>query len=293
MESNLQSQARLWTVVWNAMASVYARWLRRLVPSLTVVVAWLSLQSMRNRSAASLQNEAFVTGYSLACICVLLMLLGVRKRILSPQLGQLAICQQTHHYLGLLSVGAYALHANLITTGWMESSLAMSFWSIALTGLTGWYVNRTAPRLLRTAGAQILREDIPERSRFLAKQAHELALASAGRNDTAAMADHYRVHVSSFFTTRRNWLYRISPTGAKRRRLLTELENIDRYLSEEGRAQRREMSSLVQAKDDLDFQSAIQNRIRFWASAHTWVLGAFIVLTVTHVILAHQFSSSW
>ena len=279
MESNVQSQARPLSVAWNASASMYSRWLRRLVPSLTVVVGWLILRSIRNRSAASLQNEAFVTGYSLASICVLLMLLGVRKRVLSPQIGRLAVWQQTHHYLGLLSVGVYALHANLITTGWMESALALSFWSIALTGIIGWYVNRTAPRLLRSAGAQILRHDIPERSRLIAKQAHELALASAGKNDTAAMADHYRVHVCSYFTTRRHLLYRISPTGTKRR--------------EEGRSQRREMSLLVQAKDDLDFQAAIQNRVRFWASAHTWVLGAFIVLAITHVILAHRFTSSW
>ena len=74
--------------------------------------------------------------------------------------------------------------------------------------------------------------------------------------------------------------------------MLTGLENIDRYLSEEGRAQRREMSLLVQARDDLDFQSAIQNRIRLWASAHSWVLGTFLVLTIAHVILAHQFTSS-
>jgi len=258
-----------------------------------VFIAWLILKSMRSRSAASLQNEAFVTGYSLASICVLLMLLGVRKRVLSPQIGRLAIWQQTHHYLGLLSVGAYALHANVITSGWLESALALSFWSIAITGFVSWYVNHTAPKLLRAAGSQILRQDIPVRSRLVAKQAHELALASAGKNDTAALADHYRVHVSNYFTTRRNWIYRISPSGGKRRRLLAGLENIDRYLSAEGRAQRREMSLLVQARDDLDFQSAIQNRIRLWASAHSWLLGTFLVLTIAHVILAHQFTSSW
>lgn len=293
MESKLQSRTSSVTETLNSFASRYSRGLRRLVPSASVLVAWLILRSMRNRSEASLQNEAFVTGYSLAAICVFLMLLGVRKRVLSPQIGRLAIWQQTHHYLGLLSVGAYALHANLITTGWLESMLALSFWSIAVTGVGGWYVNRSSPRMLRAAGSQILRQDIPERARLVAKQAHELALAAAGKNDTAAMADHYRVNVSSFFATRRSWIYRISPTGGKRRHLLTGLENIDRYLSEEGRAQRREMSLLVQAKDDLDFQSAIQNRMRFWASAHTWVLGTFLVLTIAHVILAHHFTSEW
>ena len=275
------------------IASIYNRYVRRLIPSATVIVAWFILRSLRNRSAASLQNEAFLTGYSLAAICVLLLLLGLRKRIVSLQFGRMAIWQQTHHYLGLLSVGTYALHARLFTTGALESLLAISFWSIALSGLVGWYVNRTSPRLLRAAGPQILRQDIPERFRIIAKQAHELALASAGRSDTAALADHYRGPLSSFFATRRGLIFRISPTGVTRRRLLSGLENIDRYLSEEGRIQRREMSGLVRSKDDLDFQSAIQNRVRLWVAAHTWLLGSFLVLTIAHVLAAHQFTSSW
>ena len=293
MVSKTQSQtsAIMYPVI--SVALINNRYVRRLIPSVTVIVAWFILRSLRNRSAASLQNEAFLTGYSLAAICVLLLLLGLRKRIVSLQIGRMAIWQQTHHYLGLLSVGAYALHAGLFTTGYLESLLAISFWAIALSGLVGWYVNRTSPRLLQAAGPQILRQDIPERCRMIAKQAHELALASARKSDTAALADHYRGPLSSFFATRRGLVFRISPTGVTRRRLLSGLENIDRYLSEEGRIQRREMSVLVRSKDDLDFQSAIQNRVRLWVAAHTWLLGSFLVLTIAHVIAAHQFTSSW
>ena len=293
MVSKTQSQTGSIADSISSIAPIYTRYVRRLIPSATVIVAWFILRSLRNRSAASLQNEAFLTGYSLAAICVLLLLLGLRKRIVSLQFGRMAIWQQTHHYLGLLSVGTYALHARLFTTGALESLLAISFWSIALSGLVGWYVNRTSPRLLRAAGPQILRQDIPERFRIIAKQAHELALVSAGRSDTAALGDHYRGPLSSFFATRRGLIFRISPTGGTRRRLLSGLENIDRYLSEEGRIQRREMSGLVRSKDDLDFQSAIQNRVRLWVAAHTWLLGSFLVLTIAHVLAAHQFTSSW
>ncbi len=293
MVSKTQSQTSAIMNPIFSIASINNRFVRRLIPSATVIVAWFILRSLRNRSAASLQNEAFLTGYSLAAICVLLLLLGLRKRIVSLQLGRMAIWQQTHHYLGLFSVGAYALHAGLFTTGYLESLLAISFWAIALSGLVGWYVNRTSPRLLQAAGPQILRQDIPERCRMIAKQAHELALASAGKSDTAALADHYRGPLSSFFATRRGLVFRISPTGVTRRRLLSGLENIDRYLSEEGRIQRRAMSVLVRSKDDLDFQSAIQNRVRLWMAAHTWLLGSFLVLTIAHVLAAHQFTSSW
>ncbi len=292
MDAKTQTQSRSVDSA-QSLATTFGRVVSRFIPSALVLVAWLVLRNFRNRSVANLQNESFVTGYSLAAICVFLLLFGLRKRVLSVQLGRMAIWQRTHHYLGLLSVGAYALHAGAFTTGWLESMLAVSFWSIAVSGVIGWYVNRTSPRILRAVGFQILRQDIPERAKRLAKQAFELALASAGNNDSAALADHYRNFLSPFFSSRRSLFYRLSPTGNTRRRLLAGLENIDRYLNDDGRTQRLEMSLLVQAKDDLDFQSAIQNRVRFWASAHTWVLGCFLVLTVTHVIVAHQFTYSW
>jgi len=266
---------------------------KRLLPSLAVLVAWAVVRALRNRSAASLENEAFVTGYSLAAVCALLMLLGVRKRFSTFPFGRLAIWQQTHHYLGLLSVGAYALHANFITDGWLESILAISFWAIALSGLIGWYVNHTTPRLLRAAGRQILRQDIPVRMMEVADQAHAIAMSSAGNAETATLADHYRADLSHFFASRRNLWYRICPTGGRRRRLIASLENISRYLNTEGRIQLGEMSLLVQTKDDLDFQSAIQNRIRLWATAHTWFLGGFIVLAAAHVLVVYQFADNW
>lgn len=288
-----QAQTRSFAKSVRLLQTAVGRVWRRAIPLAFVLVAWLTLRSMRNQSAASLQNEAFVTGYSLAAICVLLMLLGVRKRMVAVPLGRLSIWQKTHHYLGVFCVGAYSLHAGFFTTGWFESALALNFWAIALSGIVGWYVNHTSPRLLRAAGSQVLRQDIPERSKHIASQAYELALVAAGNNNSAALADHYRDGLSRFFTTRRSWIYRLSPTGSKRRRLMSDLENVDRYLGEEGRTQRRKMSSLVQAKDDLDFQRAIQNRMRLWASAHTWVLGSFLVLAIVHLVVAHRFTSAW
>ncbi len=288
-----QSQSRSSLLTATLMRFGFARIASRSVPAAIVLVAWLILRSMRNRSAASMQNEAFVTGYSLATVCLLLMLLGLRKRWVGAPLGPLAIWQRSHHYLGVFCVGAYGLHAGMITTGWFESALAILFWAIAVSGIVGWYVNRTSPRLLRAAGAQVLRQDIPERTTLVATQAYELALESAGNNHSAALADHYRNRLSRYFATGRGWLYRLSPSGSHRRRLLSELENVDRYLGDEGRTLRRKMSQLVQSKDDLDFQSAIQNRMRFWASAHAWLLGSFLVFAVVHVVVAHRFTSAW
>ena len=265
----------------------------RLLPTAIVLIAVMVIRGLRNHTAARMGNEAFASGYSLAAICVLLMLLGIRKRMFTKPIGKLAIWQRTHHYLGLLSIAAYALHAGGITTGWLESTLALFFWAIAISGLVTWYVNRTSPRLLRAAGPQILRHDIPRRCREIREQAYQLALQSAGKSDTAALADHFGASLSSFFSKRRSVFYRLSPTGTQRRKMLAALENLDRYLSEDGKEQRKQMSELLQEKDDMDFQSAIQNRVRLCAAMHTWLLGGFLVLTIVHILIAHRFASSW
>jgi hypothetical protein len=266
---------------------------RRFAPCAVVTIVFLVMNAVRSWYAAKLGNESFFTGYSLAAIVACLLLLGVRKRVANHAWGKVAIWQRAHHYMGMLSIVAYALHANFITTGWLESLLAISYWLIALSGILSWYINKSAPRLLMAAGPQILRQDIPDASGSLARQAYAIAVEAAGRSDSAVLADHYRHHMSNYFASSRSILFRIRPTGNTRRQLLAELENLDRYMDQAGCALRQQMSQLVQAKDNLDFQSAIQNRIRLCASMHTWLLGGFTILAVAHVLLAHQYSSSW
>ena len=273
--------------------TLFVRMGHRLLPMAIVVIAFMMIRGLRDHSSARMGNEAFATGYALASICVLLMLLGIRKRMFANPVGRLAIWQRTHHYLGLLSLAAYALHAGGITSGWLESALAIFFWAIGMSGLLSWYVNRTAPKLLRAAGPQILRHDIPRRCREIREQAYQLALQSAGKSDTAALADHFGASLSLFFSKRRSLFYRLSPTGSRRRQMLAALENLDRYLSDDGKEQRKQMSQLLQEKDDMDFQSAIQNRVRLCAAMHAWLLGGFLVLTIAHVLIAHRFASSW
>lgn len=265
----------------------------RIAPMLAVAGTVALLWLIQSRTAARLGNESFATGYSLLAICILLMLLPLRKRLISKPLGRLAIWQRTHHYLGMLSIAVYLMHAGPFTSGGLETALAITFWGIALSGIVGWYVNRTSPRLLRAAGAHVLREDIPIQKKQLCERAYRIALAAAGKSDTASLADHYQSELSEFLFRPRSILYRLFPTGTKRRALLASLESVDRYLSDEGREQRKEMSGLVILKDNLDFQSAIQTRIRLWAYSHTLLIGAFLVFTIAHVLLAHQYSTHW
>jgi hypothetical protein len=220
-------------------------------------------------------------------------MLGVRKRLPNLKLGPVAIWQTTHHYLGVFCLIAYCSHAGILASGWLESTLAALFWIILLTGIASWYVNRSSPRLLRAAGQAILRSDIPEAKIAIAEQAYQLALAAAGSSKAFVVADFYQSTLSNFFSSPRSLMYRVFPTGKHRRDLQNQLGELTRYLDEKGIDLQCQMINLVQRKDDLDFQSAIHNRIRFIATIHTVLLGAFIVFTAGHVIVAHLYSSHW
>jgi hypothetical protein len=262
-------------------------------PLLAIALASLACMGLQSYVTNRLGNAAFATGYTLLAVIIALTMLGVRKRLPSANLGPVTVWQTTHHYLGLFCLIAYVSHAGILTNGWLESILAVLFWTILLTGFVSWYVNRSSPQLLRAAGQAILRSDIPEAKIAVAEQAYQLALAAAGSSNAFVIADLYQATLTKFFSSPRSLWYRIFPTGRHRRDLQYQLTELTRYLDERGVQLQAQMIDLVKRRDDLDFQSAIHNRIRFFATIHTLLLGAFIVFTAGHVLVAHLYSSHW
>lgn len=260
---------------------------------ISIAVASFICLGLQRYVSQRLGNESFASGYTLLAVIIVLMMLGVRKRLPGANLGSVTIWQTTHHYLGVFCLIAYCSHAGILASGWLESTLAALFWFILITGFTSWYVNRSSPRLLRAAGLAILRSDIPEARIQVAEKAYAIALAAAGSSNAFVIADYYQATLSKFFSTPRSIWYRIFPTGKHRRDLQYQLGELTRYLDQNGIELQSEMMSLIQRRDDLDFQSAIHNRIRFFATLHTVLLGAFIVFTAGHVVVAHVYSSHW
>lgn len=270
--------------------STLRRFGKSFVAIVVVSYACIGLQSyVTNR----LGNTAFATGYTLLAVVVALSMLGVRKRLPNVNWGPVTVWQTTHHYLGLFCLIAYVFHAGIVTNGWLESILAILFWTILLTGFVSWYVNRSSPQLLRAAGLAILRSDIPEAKLAVADSAYQLALTAAGSSNAFVIADFYQAKLSKFFSSPRSLWYRVFPSGRHRRDLQYQLTELTRYLDDHGISMQSQMIDLVKRRDDLDFQSAIHNRIRFFATIHTILLGAFIVFTAVHVLVAHLYSSHW
>lgn len=237
----------------------------------------------------TLRRTDFVSGISLATACFAMMLLSIRKVLLVLPMGAVKYWQQTHHYLGLFAVGAYLMHAGIVVHGAMEILLAILFWSISLSGLLGWYINVSTPRKLRAAGNVILRDDIETQRRGLAEQAYAIALKAAGKNESACLAEHYLKSLQPFFHKRPSLAYCLNPNGKRRRHLLHELDQVKRYLGPEGRASQATLSQLVQKKDDLDFQWALQNRLRGWVIVHVSLVWSFYLVAACHIYTVVEF----
>ena len=257
----------------------------------TVLAVWLLFLAQR-WSERSLGRPDFLTGYALLAVSLAMMLLSMRKRLLVLPLGSVAMWQRAHHYLGLLAMGSFLLHAGVRVQGSMETILALLFWGISLSGLLGWYINYSTPKKLRAAGRSVLREDIPTLRDELAKRAYSLALKAAGKHESACLAEHYSQHLRPFFQKRRSLAYCLVPNGRMRRSLLHDLDQVVRYLGPDGRASQSSLSQLVREKDDLDFQWAMLIRLRSWVIVHVSLIWSFYLVVAVHVYTVYRFHGS-
>ncbi len=256
---------------------------------LATMVAVLIAIIVQRRFETNLGRPDFFSGYMLLATCAGLMLLSMRKRLLVLPLGSVAIWQQAHQYLGGFAVASYLMHAGFVVQGVFEISLSILFWTISFSGILGWYINYSTPKRMVAAGRAVLRDDITSLRREIAERAYAIALMAAGKLESSTLADHYVQRLQGFFLKRRSLAYCLVPNGRQRRELLHDLDQMIRYLGPEGRSSQATLCQLVREKDDLDFQWAMQNRLRGWVIVHVSLVWSFFVLVACHVYTVHRF----
>ena len=237
----------------------------------------------------NLGRTDFFSGYTLLATCAALMLLSMRKRLLVLPLGSVAIWQQIHQYLGLFAVASFLMHTGFTVHGVFELTLTLLFWTISLSGILGWYINYSTPKRMLAAGPAVLRDDIAMLRKQIAERAYTIALHCAGKLESATLSEHYLQRLQTFFQRRRSLAYCLAPNGRQRRELLHDLDQMVRYLGPDGRTSQASLSRLVHEKDDLDFQWAMQNRLRGWVIVHVSLVWSFFILVACHVYMVYHF----
>ena len=231
----------------------------------------------------------FFSGYTLAAVCGVLLLLPLRKKLMLLGLGKVALWQQVHHFAGIFSIIIFMGHVGLSIHGGFELTLALLFVALSFSGLGHWYVNRHIPKLLRNAGQPLRMEDIKPTRTALGNQAYGVALAAANNSESTSLAEFYTQSLALYFQRKRTWLYYASPRGTMRRDMLAKLSVLQRFLNDEGLIASRQLSELIVRRDDTDFQAAMMLRIRAWNLTHVTLTWLFVLFAAIHIIAVHRF----
>jgi hypothetical protein len=73
--------------------------------------------------------------------------------------------------------------------------------------------------------------------------------------------------------------------------LIDEIDELPRYLDQQGQAKLATIKNLVIEKDRLDFARVNLGLTRGWLLVHVPVTYALIVLTILHILVVYAFSS--
>ncbi|MEX0643206.1 MAG: hypothetical protein WD468_10925 [Pirellulales bacterium] len=261
----------------------------RNVGALMVALAgiWLLVRAQERNLGAS----AFTTGYLLLAAVLFLALYNVRKRLPFLPLGSSAAWLQWHLYVGLGTVGVFALH---IGTRWpsgvLDTALAVVYAFTVTSGVVGLYFTRTIPAQLARVGEEVVFERIPAFQRHVCQQAGGVVLGAVTASGTTTLADFYVQRMYAFFERRRGLSYLLWPTTTRRKSLMQEMQDLRRYLSDQEQGACEKLFGLVRRKDDLDFQEARQRLLKSWLFVHIGLTYALVMLALLHGLLAHAFA---
>jgi len=244
---------------------------------------------------AALWHRGVMTGWTLMACVVMLIAIGVRRRIPGLRLGTMSTWTQIHIHTGLFTIGIFLLHTpaiwrgRFLADGYFEGSLSALFWFVSGSGIYGLLASRRIPVRLSTVGEQIRFDQIKWRRQQIANLAvdeiNDLKTYAAV-NVLGEFHDHY---LNQYFLRPPTLAYLLFPNSTRRRRTLAGLLELNRYLDEEGKVASGRLAGLVRHRDDLDYQYALQLRLRTWVWVHATASIALLVMAVIHGILALRF----
>jgi len=263
---------------------------RRVRNTVLTAIALLAVGALVAWQNQNLVKSTFTTGYILLGSFLLLTAFNMRKRIPSlAQLGSAAFWMQVHIYVGLATFVLFGLHVGWkIPNGGFELLLTTLYLIVAMSGVYGIYATRTIPKKLTAISDEVIYERIPSFRAKLAADARQLVLEACQHSDV--LARFYRSRLAEYFERPRSLAYLANPSGRLRRQLMSEIDDLDRYLSNDQRTLSRQLSQMVKKKDDLDYHAAQQGRLKIWLFAHIGFTYSLLLVSILHGVMAHAFA---
>ncbi|QDV55226.1 hypothetical protein [Rosistilla oblonga] len=271
---------------------LHKRTRRTIALSLTataVLIAAIATWLIRQR----LGHASMATGWTLLASVGLLMLLGLRKKLVMLPILPVRVWTQFHIYTGLFALAIYLMHVPVvIASGFFESTLSLLFLSVAGSGLYGVWISRRGAKRLTAIAGEYRFDRFGWHRRTIADRASEIVTEVGQTGDVPVIAKFYRERLQQYFSTRPSLAYVLVPTSHRKRRLLTELGELDRYFASNVKQAAGRLAALIRNRDDLDYHYATQLRMRMWLAIHIALTVAMLVFIVVHVLMVLRFQGA-
>lgn len=265
---------------------------RRTIDIAVTIAVFTLLFGLNHVYGATLRNPMFFSGWILVTGCLVLALLNARKKLPVVPLGDAALWVRFHIYLGWLIVGTFLLHGGIHPpAGVIEMVLWFVFLLVAASGIFGAYLSREVPRRMARVTEPVLFERIPAFRRQLAEEAHDLALRSIVELKSATISQFYTDCLQPFLATQRNLLAHLFKHSREQQTISQEMDALERYLDDDGRAILQRLRQIVAAKDSLDEQFAHLGLMKLWLFVHIPATYSLLTLAAVHVVAVYAYSA--
>lgn len=265
---------------------------RRILWSSLLVAASVSVASAFVLWAGAMTRSAYLTGWLLFGVMVLLTGYNWFKKIPYLPLGRSEVWLEFHLYAGVFTGVLFLLHVRgRWPTGWFETILTVLYAIVMVSGVAGIIISRGWPKRLTARGGEVPFERIPIVCRQLREQAEALALNSVAESKSATIAEFYARRLHDFFAGPRHFLSHLFEIRLPLNALLNELGDLDRFLNESERGINARLVALVRQKDGLDYQHALQLTLRLWLFIHIPVTYSLMLWAIAHIVLVYGFSA--
>jgi hypothetical protein len=240
----------------------------------------------------ALRPTGFYTGWVLFVCILALASYNLFKKLPFLNLGSAAAWLQFHVYVGWFSILLFVLHLGpRFPTKPLGLILAVLYVSVAGSGVVGLFLSRWIPPRLRARGEEVLYERIPAHRRELRQKAEQLAADSVKTTGNSSIADFYAARLKPFFAGPRHfWSHLLHANLTRRRALLDQAQDQQRYMNDQEREIMRNLTVLAQTKDDLDYQRALQGALKFWLFVHIPLTYSLLIFALFHVFVVYTFS---
>lgn len=264
---------------WKAISMRRRRVLAGVATLLAILLFWQCNQIINTR----LGNASLFSGSVLLACLLMLVAIGVRRRLIMLPLWSVSTWMQVHLYTGIFACVVFVAHVpRIIANGWFEGVLSWLFILVSASGIYGIIASRMIPKRLTAAPTQPRYDRIDwHRDQYRQAAAKESAcLQPVSGGDV--LAEFYARQLKHYFQSKLPLSFRIQPNRRRRRALLAELSDIRGYLSDQALESANRFAAMIRHRDELDYHHALLWKLRSWVIFHAGLSLVLLVWAIVH-----------